>query len=132
MTKTDKQKVWLLRYHKYGKNRAAFKVKKLLLRDVTCFLLFFFLLCPLSFSATFVHKIVIFFFFFQMLVTVLSAVYDYRTGFDSAAIEKIAEALSTIEVIEGYLLIDFSTSFITLHMFKKLRLIKGNILWRDR
>ncbi|VDN52411.1 unnamed protein product [Dracunculus medinensis] len=57
---------------------------------------------------------------------------ELRTGLDAGAIEKVGEALGNIEVIEGYLLIDFSTSFISLHMFKRLRLIKGNTLWRDR
>lgn len=55
-----------------------------------------------------------------------------RTGLDSAAVEKVGEALGSIEVIEGYLLIDFSISFVSLNMFKRLRLIKGNTLWRDR
>uniref|UniRef100_A0A914ZU15 receptor protein-tyrosine kinase n=1 Tax=Parascaris univalens TaxID=6257 RepID=A0A914ZU15_PARUN len=57
---------------------------------------------------------------------------ELRTGFDSAAVEKVGEALGSIEVIEGYLLIDFSISFVSLNMFKRLRLIKGNTLWRDR
>uniref|UniRef100_A0A0R3S0M2 receptor protein-tyrosine kinase n=1 Tax=Elaeophora elaphi TaxID=1147741 RepID=A0A0R3S0M2_9BILA len=57
---------------------------------------------------------------------------ELRKGLDAAGMEKIGEALGYIEVIEGYLLIDFSISFISLHMFKRLRLIKGNILYRDR
>ncbi|VDN23041.1 unnamed protein product [Gongylonema pulchrum] len=57
---------------------------------------------------------------------------ELRAGLDAAAIEKVGEALGSIEVINGYLLIDFSTSFVSLHMFKRLRLIKGDILWRDR
>ncbi|KHN71191.1 Insulin-like receptor [Toxocara canis] len=57
---------------------------------------------------------------------------ELRTGLDSAAVEKVGEALGSIEVIEGYLLIDFSISFVSLNMFKRLRLIKGNTLWRDR
>ncbi|KAL4002500.1 Protein tyrosine kinase family protein [Acanthocheilonema viteae] len=57
---------------------------------------------------------------------------ELRKGLDAAGMEKISEALGYIEVIEGYLLIDFSISFISLHMFKRLRLIKGNILYRDR
>ncbi|VDN02334.1 unnamed protein product [Thelazia callipaeda] len=57
---------------------------------------------------------------------------ELRKGLDAAAMGKVSEALSTIEIIEGYLLIDFSISFVSLHMFKRLRLIKGNILYRDR
>ncbi|CAG9531325.1 unnamed protein product [Cercopithifilaria johnstoni] len=57
---------------------------------------------------------------------------ELRKGLDAAGMEKIGEAMGYIEVIEGYLLIDFSISFISLHMFKRLRLIKGNILYRDR
>uniref|UniRef100_A0A915PX02 receptor protein-tyrosine kinase n=1 Tax=Setaria digitata TaxID=48799 RepID=A0A915PX02_9BILA len=57
---------------------------------------------------------------------------ELRKGLDAAGMEKISEALGYIEVIEGYLLIDFSISFISLHMFKRLRLIKGSVLYRDR
>ncbi|VDK48131.1 unnamed protein product [Anisakis simplex] len=57
---------------------------------------------------------------------------ELRSGLDSAAIEKVGEAFGSIEIIEGYLLIDFSVSFVSLNMFKRLRLIKGNTLWRDR
>lgn len=59
-------------------------------------------------------------------------IHYFRKGLDAAGMEKIGEALGYIEVIEGYLLIDFSISFISLHMFKRLRVIKGNILYRDR
>jgi hypothetical protein len=45
--------------------------------------------------------------------------------------EKFTEAFGEIEEVTGYLMIRFSSVFVSLHMFKKLRVIQGNQLWRE-
>lgn len=46
---------------------------------------------------------------------------DMRIGMESTSAEKFTEAFGDIEEITGYLLIRFSSAFMSLHMFKKLR-----------
>jgi hypothetical protein len=41
------------------------------------------------------------------------------------------EAFAELEEITGYLMIRFSSVFVSLHMFKKLKVIHGNQLWRN-
>uniref|UniRef100_A0A914VMH7 receptor protein-tyrosine kinase n=1 Tax=Plectus sambesii TaxID=2011161 RepID=A0A914VMH7_9BILA len=55
-----------------------------------------------------------------------------RGGSDSTAAEKLTEAFGEIEEIRDFLLVRFSLSFVSLHMFKKLKRIRGNSQWRDR
>jgi hypothetical protein len=57
---------------------------------------------------------------------------ELRIGMDSTAADKLVEAFGDIEEIEDFLLVRFTPSFVSLHMFKKLRLIRGQALWRDR
>lgn len=56
---------------------------------------------------------------------------DMRIGMESTSAEKFTEAFGDIEEITGYLLIRFSSAFMSLHMFKKLRIIYGQILWKN-
>ncbi|KAI1697236.1 protein tyrosine kinase domain-containing protein [Ditylenchus destructor] len=46
---------------------------------------------------------------------------DMRIGMEFTSAEKFSEAFGDIEEITGYLLIRFSSAFMSLHMFKKLR-----------
>jgi hypothetical protein len=55
-----------------------------------------------------------------------------RIGMDSTAAEKLVESFGEIEEIDDYLLVRFSPSFVSLHMFKKLKRINGRNLWRER
>ncbi len=45
---------------------------------------------------------------------------------------KLALAFGEIEEIEGYMVVRFSPNIVSLHMFKKLRKIHGNVLYRQR
>ncbi|KAI6176445.1 Receptor protein-tyrosine kinase [Aphelenchoides bicaudatus] len=54
---------------------------------------------------------------------------EIRIG-NEANVEKFAESFEDIEEITGYLMIRFSSVFVSLHMFKGLRIIHGNQLWR--
>uniref|UniRef100_A0A914L2Q9 Fibronectin type-III domain-containing protein n=1 Tax=Meloidogyne incognita TaxID=6306 RepID=A0A914L2Q9_MELIC len=56
---------------------------------------------------------------------------DMRIGIESTSAEKFTEAFGEIEEITGYLLIRFSSAFMSLHMFKKLRRIHGQQLWKN-
>ncbi|KAI1731772.1 receptor L domain-containing protein [Ditylenchus destructor] len=56
---------------------------------------------------------------------------DMRIGMESTSAEKFTEAFGDIEEITGYLLIRFSSAFMSLHMFKKLRVIHGQQLWKN-
>jgi insulin receptor len=57
---------------------------------------------------------------------------EIRTGMDSTDAAKLVEAFGEIEEIDDYLLVRFSASFVSLHMFKQLRRINGRTLWRQR
>ncbi|CAJ0942933.1 unnamed protein product, partial [Mesorhabditis belari] len=57
---------------------------------------------------------------------------ELKSGMDSEKPEKLAEAFGKIEVIEGYLIVRFSPTFISLHMFKSLNRIVGKNLFRNK
>uniref|UniRef100_A0A915DPI3 Receptor L-domain domain-containing protein n=1 Tax=Ditylenchus dipsaci TaxID=166011 RepID=A0A915DPI3_9BILA len=56
---------------------------------------------------------------------------DMRIGMESTSAEKFTEAFGEIEEISGYLLVRFSSAFMSLHMFKRLRVIHGQQLWKN-
>ncbi|CAJ0581229.1 unnamed protein product, partial [Mesorhabditis spiculigera] len=57
---------------------------------------------------------------------------EMRMGMDSVPPEKLVEAFGKIEIIEGYLIVRFSPTFISLYMFKSLHTIRGKELFRNK
>ncbi|TKR95046.1 hypothetical protein L596_009266 [Steinernema carpocapsae] len=57
---------------------------------------------------------------------------DLRVGMDVVAAEKLTEAFGRIQIIEKYLSVRFTPTFINLYMFKSLKKISGKALYNDR
>ncbi|KAL3114369.1 hypothetical protein niasHT_013659 [Heterodera trifolii] len=56
---------------------------------------------------------------------------EMRIGVESVNADKFSEAFGEIEEITGYLVIRFSTPFMSFHMFRKLRRIHGQQLYKN-